>query len=115
MRALGEIFRVVLILEASSKAYRPWILSNSTDGGSFFALLNECSTLWSNSGLNEALKDLSNPANSESAGEVQALLESIIHIRELDVHTVSLRHQDSVCGLSLLNGTMIPGIALIIK
>lgn len=110
VHSLGEIFRVVLILEASSKAYRPWI-SNSTDGDSIFALLSECSTLWSSSGLEEALKDLSNSDDMESAGEVRALLESINHIRKLDVPDGSLRQHDSMCGLSFLGGALIPGIA----
>ncbi|KAL9689207.1 hypothetical protein QQ045_033641 [Rhodiola kirilowii] len=114
VHALGEIFRVVTLLEASSKAYRPWILSSSMDHDSIFTLLKECSTLWSSSGLNDTLKSLSDPANSECAEEILALLESVSRIHELDVPYGSLRQQDSVCGLSLLTGAMIPDVKMIV-
>uniref|UniRef100_A0A7N0UHB5 Synergin gamma C-terminal domain-containing protein n=1 Tax=Kalanchoe fedtschenkoi TaxID=63787 RepID=A0A7N0UHB5_KALFE len=114
VHALGEIFRVVQFLEASSKAYRPWILSSSMDCDSFFTLLKECSTLWSSSGLNDALKDLSDSADSECAGEIPALLESINHIHELNEQCDFLQQQDTVCNISLLMTAMIPDVKMVV-
>ncbi|GFY91955.1 hypothetical protein Acr_08g0003510 [Actinidia rufa] len=81
--ALGEIYRVVLILGASMKLYKPWILSSSVDSTSIYVLLEECYTLWSSSGIKEALQGISDPIDFEYHSTVKALREYIHEHDEL--------------------------------
>ncbi|KAJ0013596.1 hypothetical protein Pint_19898 [Pistacia integerrima] len=57
--ALGEIYRVVEVLGSSAKLYKPLMLLSSADPTGMFTLLSECFTLWSSSGLDEAIGSIS--------------------------------------------------------
>ncbi|KAJ6397575.1 hypothetical protein OIU77_018564 [Salix suchowensis] len=60
--SLGEIYRVIEVIGSSARLYKPWVLVSSTDPMGLFTLLSECSTLWSSSGLEEAMQSISDPA-----------------------------------------------------
>lgn len=111
--ALGEIYRVVAILGASVKLYRPWILSSSSvDSTSICTLLEECHTLWSSSGLEETLPTISDPVGSEYFGTANVLAESIKQIQGLHAFALWNRvfaQQESVCHLSALTPGVVPG------
>lgn len=97
---LGEIYRAVVILGAAVKFYKPWILLSGASLEEIYALLEECHSLWSTSGLEEAI-----PAES--------CLEAIRHIRNLDEVAIAnevLSQEESQCGLSLLPPGVVPGV-----
>ncbi|XAR52584.1 hypothetical protein NMG60_11020730 [Bertholletia excelsa] len=109
--ALGEIYRVVEVLGASIKLYKPWLLSSSIDSTSIYALLEECYSLWSSSGIEEALKDISDPVDFEYHSTVKSLWESIKSIRELDMFALGncvFDQQLPICQLSLLTSETVP-------
>lgn len=113
IHALGEIYRVAEIIGASVKLHRPWILSNSVDTVSFFALLNECYSAWSDSGLEEALIHISNESNLKQDGILRELIESIKYIHELDEHalqTFVITGEETTCRLSALPAGFMPGM-----
>ncbi|XP_058222329.1 uncharacterized protein LOC131332244 isoform X3 [Rhododendron vialii] len=115
--ALGEIYRVVAVLGASTKLYKPWILSSSTDSTSIYALLEECYTLWSTLGIEEALQEISDPIDFEYHSTVEALRESIRFIHghdELTLGNRTLNQQVSVCRLSLLTSEAVPDIKMVL-
>lgn len=110
--ALGEIYRVILVLRASTKLYSPWILLQSSDCSSLFGLLNECSTIWSSSGLDEALRSISDKDDFKYDGHVNALLDSLTSINHLDTFSLQnhfLSGQQALCSLSLLSAAAVPG------
>ena len=107
--ALGEIYRVVLILGASMKLYKPWILSSSVDSTSIYVLLEECYTLWSSSGIKEALQGISDPIDFEYHSTVKALREYIHEHDELALGDHIFNQQISICRLSLLTSEAVPG------
>ncbi|XP_068341825.1 uncharacterized protein [Pyrus communis] len=115
--ALGEIYRVVLVLEASAKLYESWILLHSSNCFTFFSLLNECSTLWSSSGLDEALKSISDAIDFKYDETVAALLDSMTYIHHLDAfalqNQVVVNGQEPICSLSLLTAGTVPGIKMV--
>ncbi|TQD78372.1 hypothetical protein C1H46_036065 [Malus baccata] len=115
--ALGEIYRVVLVLEASAKLYKSWILLHSSNCFSFFSLLNECSTLWSSSGLDEALKSISDAIDFKYDDTVAALLDSMTYIHHLDAfalqNQVVVNGQEPICSLTLLTAGVVPGIKMV--
>ncbi|KAM5561289.1 hypothetical protein ABKV19_022072 [Rosa sericea] len=114
--ALGEIYRVVLVLGASIKLYSPWILLQSSDCSSLFGLLNECSILWSSSGLDEALRSISDVDDFKYDGNVNALLDSLTSINHLDTSSLQnhfLSGQQAICSLSLLTAGAVPGIKMV--
>ncbi|KAM1526001.1 hypothetical protein ACFX10_010391 [Malus domestica] len=115
--ALGEIYRVVLVLEASAKLYKSWILLHSSNCFSFFSLLNECSTLWSSSGLDEALKSISDAIDFKYDETVAALLDSMTYIHHLDAfalqNQVVVYGQEPICSLTLLTAGAVPGIKMV--
>ncbi|CAN6715022.1 unnamed protein product [Malus baccata var. baccata] len=115
--ALGEIYRVVLVLEASAKLYKSWILLHSSNCFSFFSLLNECSTLWSSSGLDEALKSISDAIDFKYDETVAALLDSMTYIHHLDAfalqNQVVVNGQEPICSLTLLTAGAVPGIKMV--
>ncbi|GLT90300.1 hypothetical protein SLE2022_082420 [Rubroshorea leprosula] len=84
IHALGEIYRVIEVIGLSAKLFKPWILFSSADSIGIFDHLRECSTLWSNSGLQDACQSMSDPVHSDS-GAIKALLDSIMN---------SARHED---------------------
>ncbi|XVF31317.1 hypothetical protein REPUB_Repub16aG0135300 [Reevesia pubescens] len=114
--ALGEIYRVVKIVGSfSTKLYKPWILFSSEYSSDFFALVGECSNLWSNSGLEKALQSLSDPTNLKY--DVQALLGSIQSIDDLDAHELYKQvfsGQEPTCCLSGLSAGTVPGMKKLI-
>lgn len=110
--ALGEIYRVVQVLGASAKLYKPWALLCSEESAGLFLLLNECITLWSTSGLDEALQSISEPTDTEFDGTLEELLESMNYIHDLD--TLALQNNvfsgnQPVCRLSMLTAGIVPG------
>lgn len=113
IHALGEIYRVVEVLGASAKVYKPWLLLGSADPTGLFALLNECTTLWSNSGLDVALQNISEPIDSDHDITTKALLESLKYIHDLDA--LALQNQvfsgkQPTCQLSMLTAGSVPGM-----
>ncbi|KAL2532134.1 hypothetical protein Adt_05485 [Abeliophyllum distichum] len=101
--ALGEIYRVVAVLGAQAKIFKPWTLSCWSN---IDILLEECHTLWLSSGFEEVLSSVSEPASSDDA----SLMKSIKYICGLD----ALALQNSVFAQheSLCRQSLIPGAAL---
>lgn len=88
------------------------MLSNLADPASIFALLEDCSSLWSSSGLEEALQSISNSIGFEYEGTIKDLLESIKHVHDLDVLAFQANlsaTQEPTCRLSVLTPAMMPG------
>jgi hypothetical protein len=109
--ALGEIYRVVEVLGASTKLYKPWILLSSGDASLLVGLLGECYSIWSSSGLEDALKSISDHIDFEYDGTIKALLESINHIHNIDALALQ-NHVFSgqpMCRLSALTAGTVPG------
>ncbi|XP_073122331.1 uncharacterized protein [Henckelia pumila] len=109
---LGQIYRVVVILGASAKLFKPWTISCSIDFSSIYILLRECHALWSNSGLEEALSSVQVSTASEDA----LLFKSIKDIRGLDATALQnyvFMEKDSLCGLSMLTAGVAPGVKII--
>ncbi|XP_073312354.1 uncharacterized protein [Primulina huaijiensis] len=109
---LGEIYRVVVILGASAKLFKPWTISCSIDLSGIYILLEECHALWSTSGLEEALYSVQVSTASEDA----LLFKSINDIRGLDATALQnyvFMEKDSLCGLSMLSAGMVPGVKII--
>ncbi|XWS57552.1 hypothetical protein CRYUN_Cryun09bG0184200 [Craigia yunnanensis] len=114
--ALGEIFRVVKIVGSlSTKLYKPWILFSSEYPTNFLALVRECSTLWSSSGLEEALQSLSD--STDLKNDVEALLGSIQSIHDLDAHELYKQvfsGQEPICFLSGVSAGTVPGMKMVV-
>ncbi|XP_059439592.1 uncharacterized protein LOC132172158 isoform X1 [Corylus avellana] len=109
--ALGEIYRVVEVLGASTKLYKPWILLSSGDASLLVGLLSECYGIWSSSGLEDALKSISDHIDFEYDGTIKALLESINYIHNIDALALQ-NHVFSgqpMCRLSALTAGTVPG------
>ncbi|XP_022965571.1 uncharacterized protein LOC111465430 isoform X2 [Cucurbita maxima] len=109
--ALGEIYRVVQVLRASVKLYKPWVLLGQVDPSGLISLLNECSDIWSSSGLLEALCKIDGPI------DCNGLMRSINFIQNLDewgLRKHVLLEQQPTCCLSLLNAESIPGLDLVV-
>ncbi|XP_076928253.1 uncharacterized protein LOC143592157 [Bidens hawaiensis] len=101
--AIGEIYRVAMILEASVKFYKPWILLSGADLKGIYGLLEECHSLWSTLGL-----ERSTPADY--------LLQSIKHIQNLDEIAIAnqiISQDEPQCGLSLLSPTVVPEMKMV--
>ena len=79
--SLGEIYRVIEVIGSSARLYKPWVLVSSTDPMGLFNLLSECSTLWSSSGLEEALQSISDPAGADYNRGLATLIDSINVVR----------------------------------
>lgn len=109
--ALGEIYRVVVVLGASAILFKPWILSTSVDSPSIYILLEECRALWSTSGLEEALASVSAPTTLNDT----SLFKSVKHILGLDelkLEKYVFAEKESRCCLSLLTAGVVPGTQL---
>ncbi|XP_019452245.1 PREDICTED: uncharacterized protein LOC109354301 isoform X1 [Lupinus angustifolius] len=114
--ALGEIYRVAEIIGASVKLYKPWMFLGSIDTASLFSLLNECYSIWSESGLEEALFSISNQSNVEPDGISRELVESIKYIHELDEHLLQsyvISGEETTCQLSALPSGFVPGLKMV--
>lgn len=108
---------MVAVLGASAKLYKPWILSCSIDSTSIYTLLEECYTLWSTSGMEEAIQDIYDSIDLEYHSTVKALRDSIRFIHGHDELTLGnhiLNQQVSVCRLSLLNSEAVPDIKMVL-
>lgn len=106
--ALGEIYRVVVVLGASAKLFKPWILSGSIDPPAIYIFLEECHAVWSTSGLKEALSSVSAPTALDNT----SLLKSIRHILGLDAFKLQnyvFAEKESRCRLSILTAGVVPG------
>lgn len=114
--ALGEVYRAVGVLGASVMLYKPWILLNYGDFSGISALLDECASSWSNSGLEEALQSISNPLEFQYEETVEALVESIKHVYSLNAGVLQkavFSCEEPVCHLSLLNPGTVPGMYIL--
>ncbi|KAI3472332.1 hypothetical protein Pfo_031232 [Paulownia fortunei] len=111
--ALGEIYRVVVVLGASAKLFKPWTLSGLEDSPAIYILLEECHAVWSTSGLEEALSNVSAP----TALDDTSLFKSIMHILGLDALTLQnyvFAEKESRCRLSILTVGVAPGMKMTI-
>ncbi|PIN12260.1 hypothetical protein CDL12_15132 [Handroanthus impetiginosus] len=110
--ALGEIYRVVVILGASTKLFKPWTLSGSVGSPTVNILLEECHAVWSTSGLEEALSIVSSPTALDNA----SLFKSIKHILGLDAFMLQnhvFTEKESRCRLSFLTTGVAPGMKMV--
>lgn len=110
---LAEIYRVTQVLGASAKLYKPWVMLDCEESAGLFSLLNECTTLWSTSGLDEALQIVSQQFDSEFGVTLKALLESMKYINGLDALALQnhvLSGEQPICRLSLLTAGIVPGM-----
>lgn len=115
--ALGEIYRVVQVIGASAKLYKPWVLLYTVEPVSLFFLLNECTTLWSTSGLDEALQSISEQIDTEFDGTLKELLESMKYIHDLDALVLQnhvFSGNQPLCRLSMLTAGIVPGMWILI-
>jgi hypothetical protein len=111
--ALGEIYRVVEVLRASTKLYKPWIILTSMDTTGLVGLLSECYSTWASSGLEDALKSISDRIDFEYDGTIKELLESIKYIHDIDALALQnhfFSGQQPICRLSALSAGIVPGI-----
>ncbi|XP_073308327.1 uncharacterized protein [Primulina huaijiensis] len=109
---LGEIYRVVVILGASTKLFKPWTISCSLDLSSIYILLEGCHAMWSTSGLEEALSSV----QVSIASEDTLLFKSIKDICVLDATALQnyvFMEKDSSCSLSMLPAGVAPGVKII--
>ncbi|OIW13036.1 hypothetical protein TanjilG_17596 [Lupinus angustifolius] len=116
IRALGETYRVAEIIGASVKLYKPWMLLGPIDPTSLFSLLNECYSIWSGSGLEEAFFSISNQNSFEPDGVSRELVESIKYIHTLDEHSLQsyvISEKETTCQLSALPAGLIPGLKMV--
>lgn len=93
------------------RVYKPWILLTSRDAASLCHLQRECCNIWSDSGLEDALKSICDHSDITYDGTIKALLESIKYIHDLDEvalqnHVVSGQPK---CRLSALTAGTVPG------
>lgn len=110
--ALGEIYRVVGVLGASIRLYKPWILTSSAEVSDTKVMLDECSLFWSSSGLEDALCSMSDPLGFPYDGTVAALLKSIKDAHgynECALQTCNLAKEECICRMSLLSAGSVPG------
>ncbi|KAF8053065.1 hypothetical protein N665_1468s0004 [Sinapis alba] len=108
--SVGEIYRVVKILKASTRLYKPWILL-SPSSSTLLAVLDECVDWWLSSGLEEALQN--NNINDSDYSASHKLLESIKCIDEVEaftLHACITSATSPTCCISGLNTEIVPGI-----
>ncbi|XP_057962373.1 uncharacterized protein LOC131153945 [Malania oleifera] len=115
--ALGEIYRVAEVFRASVKLFKPWMLLDFADYTDIIALVEECSAVWSSSGLEEALQSMPDPIGSVCNGTIKSLLESIKYIHDLDaifLQSHVFPQEDTICcKLSLLTLETLPGMKMV--
>lgn len=93
------------------------MLSDDTDHKSLCFLLDECYSIWLESGLQEALFSISSQNNFEPDEISRELVESIKYIHELDEHALRsyvISGEQTTCQLSALPAGCIPGTCAII-
>ncbi|CAA7388711.1 unnamed protein product [Spirodela intermedia] len=110
--ALGEIYRVVEILSASARLYKPWILVNLADSKDILRNIDTSAVVWRDSGLKQALEVISsNSIELKVASE--ELLESINSISNLGAQALHGHISGDgvqICRLSLLPLEFLPGL-----
>lgn len=109
--AVGEIYKVVVIIGASAKIFKPWTISCWSN---IDILLEECHTLWSTSGFEEALLSVSETSSSDDA----SLIKSIKYICGLDAFALQncfFTQHESLCRLSILSAGAVPGRQTLMK
>ncbi|KAK9735409.1 hypothetical protein RND81_04G204200 [Saponaria officinalis] len=117
IQALGEIYKVVELLGLSAEVYKAWMLFSVSDPSQFTGVLNECRALWQNSGLEEALQNLSDDIAFGCDETIKTILGSVKSIRNLDVlamHDCVFGQRKSVCRLSLLPQEMLQGLKTVL-
>lgn len=110
--AIGEIYRVAVLLGATAKLYKPWILSTPVGSSSIYSLLDQCHSSWSASGLEDALTSISVSTPAGSYSSHASLVDSIKHISSLDAAALQNQvfiQQESLCRLSLIPQRVAPG------
>ncbi|KAL3516105.1 hypothetical protein ACH5RR_023007 [Cinchona calisaya] len=115
--ALGEIYRVAVLLGATAKLYKPWILLTATESSSINSLLDQCQSSWSASGLEEALASILNSTPAEKYSSFASLVDSIKYICNLDTLALQnqvLIQQESLCRLSLMPQRVAPGMTMVV-
>ncbi|XP_064976379.1 uncharacterized protein LOC103993500 isoform X2 [Musa acuminata AAA Group] len=100
--AIGEIYRVTEVLRVSLKLYKPWILLNRGVSSQLLTNLDKCAEAWTVSGLENALKTISDANGVEYAVLAKRLLSSIKHLGDLDLSHYSFNHDKTICRISLL-------------
>lgn len=110
--SLCEIYRVAVIIGASARLYKPWTFV-SLESSNLFARLDECHSVWSSSGLREAVFGISDDFSLE---EEKDILDSLKYTHGLD--SVALQNnvfteQEAVCRLSLLTPRVAPGMTMV--
>lgn len=114
--SVGEIYRVVKILRASTRLYKPWILLSPTSSN-VLAVLDECVKLWLSSGLVEALLNGFNRQEIDHDDSADQLLESIKYIKnEVDsstLHTCITSATSPTCYISGLNTDIVTGTLIL--
>lgn len=101
---------MIEVLGASTKLYKPWIFLNSGATG-LYSLLSECYSIWSGSGLEDALKSIRDDIGVEYDETVKALQESIKYIHDIDAVTLQnhIFSDQPICRLSALTASAVPG------
>ncbi|XP_027109507.1 uncharacterized protein [Coffea arabica] len=115
--ALGEIYRVAVLLGATAKLYKPWILSTPVESSSIYSLLDQCHSSWSASGLEEALAIISDSTPAKGHGSLASLLDSIKYLCDLDAFALQNKlfiQHESLCWLSLMPQTVAPGMTMVV-
>ncbi|CAH2047097.1 unnamed protein product [Thlaspi arvense] len=108
--SVGEIYRIMKIMRASTRLYKLWILLAKASSN-VLAVLDECAELWLSSGLDEALR---NNINCDHSAD--QFLESIECIDEIDafkLHTCITSTTSPTCYISGLNTEIVPGIKMV--
>ncbi|THU68826.1 hypothetical protein C4D60_Mb08t07940 [Musa balbisiana] len=100
--AIGEIYRVTEVLRVSLKLYKPWILLNRGVSSQLLTNLDKCAEAWTVSGLENALKTISDANGVEYAVLAKRLLSSIKLLGDLDLSHYSFNHDKRICRISLL-------------
>ncbi|CAH8360801.1 unnamed protein product [Eruca vesicaria subsp. sativa] len=114
--SVGEIYRVVNLLRASTRLYKPWLLLSPTSS-SVLAVLDECVVLWLSSGLEEALRNNINRYQGlDRDYSADQLLESIRCINEVDaftLHACITSDTSPSCSISGLNTEIVQGLKMV--
>ncbi|KAL0919274.1 hypothetical protein M5K25_011360 [Dendrobium thyrsiflorum] len=111
--ALGEVYRVSKILQATVRFYMPWLQSNLEDSNEIVTCLEKGNEAWINSGLEEALQSISSNMDLDDKGSAKLLQESINLIDKFNEQTcqdTAIHRKNGFCRFSLLPLDKLPGI-----
>ena len=96
-------------MRVSLKLYKPWILLNRGVSSQLLTNLDKCAEAWTVSGLENALKTISDANGVEYAVLAKRLLSSIKHLGDLDLSHYSFNHDKTICRISLLTTEELQG------